>query len=56
LTRPSFTGCYDTLFQDTCLQPFLDQADDARIADPVVQEADQPVLADRVEERPEIAS
>jgi hypothetical protein len=29
----------------------MDQADDARIADPVLDEADKPFLTDRVEER-----
>jgi len=33
------------------LQPFLDQADDAPVADPMLQEADQLFLADLVEER-----
>ena len=38
------------VLQDTRLQPFADQADDAPVADPVLHEADQPVLADRVED------
>src|SRR4029077_15711414 len=33
---------------------FLDQADDAPVADPVLQEADQPLLTDRVKERPDV--
>src|SRR5712671_4799609 len=32
------------------LSPFIDQADDARVADPVLDDADEPVLADRIEE------
>jgi hypothetical protein len=43
------TDCYDPVFKDARLQPFPDQADDAWIGDPVLQEADQPLLADRVE-------
>jgi hypothetical protein len=30
--------------------PFLDQTDDARVSDPVLQEAYQPTLTDSVEE------
>ena len=32
------------------LEPFLDQADDAPVADPMLQEADQPILVDLIEE------
>jgi len=39
------------VFQDARLQPFLDQADDALIADPMLHEADEPVFAHLVEER-----
>jgi len=38
------------------LQPFLDQTDDALIADPMLHEADEPVFAHLVEERPDVAS
>src|SRR6202035_1089337 len=38
-------------FEDARLEPFADQADDARVADPVFYEADQPILTDFVEER-----
>jgi hypothetical protein len=41
----------DPVFQDARLQPFLDQADDAPVADPMLQEADQPSLADLIKER-----
>ena len=41
-------------FQHARPQPFADQADDALIADPVLHEADKPVLAHRIEERPDI--
>ena len=43
LPRPRLTDRHDPVFQDARLQPFPDQADDARVADPVLQEADQPV-------------
>src|ERR1700756_5403492 len=35
-------------------QPFLDQADNAPVADPVFQETDQPLLADLIEERTDV--
>jgi hypothetical protein len=35
-------------------EPFLDQADDASITDPVLREANQPFLADRIEEAPNV--
>src|SRR6266581_5977436 len=41
-------------FHDTRLEPSLDQADDAPVADPMLQEADQPLLVDLVEERSDI--
>ena len=37
---------YDPVFEDARLEPFTNQADDALVADPVFQEADQPILAD----------
>jgi len=40
--------------RDARLQPFLDQADDALIADPMLHEADEPVFAHLVEERPDV--
>jgi hypothetical protein len=39
------------LFQDTRPEPFLDQADDAPVADPMLQKADEPFLADFIERR-----
>ena len=53
--RPSLglgdcTDRNDLIFQDTRPQPFLDQADDVPVADPVFQETDQPLLADLIEE------
>jgi hypothetical protein len=35
-------------------EPSLDQADDALVADPMFDELDQPVMADRVKERPDV--
>ncbi len=32
----------------------LDQADDAPVADPVLQEADQPIMTDLIEKRPDV--
>jgi len=49
LPRPSVTDRYDPAFHNTRLEPFLDQADDAPVADPMLQEADQPLLVDLVE-------
>src|SRR5712691_9343490 len=51
LRRPPVADRHDPVFEDAHLEPFLDQADDAPVADPVLDEADQPVLVDRVEER-----
>src|SRR5690242_8295976 len=38
----------------TPFSTFLDQADDAPVADPMLQEADQPLLVDLVEERADV--
>src|ERR1700694_911436 len=51
---PLVTDRYDPVFEDARLQPFLDQADDASVADPMLQEADQPFLTDLVEERSDV--
>lgn len=51
LPAPSVTDRHDPIFQDACLEPFADQADDAQVADTVFDESDQPFLVDRVEER-----
>ena len=45
-----FTDSHDLIFENARLQPFLDQADDAAVADPVFNEPDQPFLADHIEE------
>jgi hypothetical protein len=49
LPRPPVTDRQDLLFQDARFQPFLNQADNAPVADPMLQEPDQPILADLVE-------
>src|SRR3954453_22036485 len=49
LSGPPVADRHDPVLEDTRPQPFPDQADDARVGDPVLQEADQPFLADRVE-------
>ena len=51
---PLVTDRHDPVFEDARLQPFPDQADDAPVADPMLHEPDQPFLADRVEERPDV--
>ena len=55
LPRPPLTDRHDPFFQDAHLEPFLDQADNASVADPMFQEANQPLLADFVEERSEVS-
>jgi hypothetical protein len=52
LPGPLLLHSDDPLVQDARLQPFLDQADDALVADAMLYEADQPFLADFVEEAP----
>jgi transposase len=54
LRGPDVTDRHGPVFQDARPQPFPDQADDARITDPVLHETDQPCLVDRVEEAPDI--
>ena len=54
LPRPLVTDRHRPVLEHPRLQPFPDQADDARIADPVLNETDQPVVADRIEKRPDI--
>jgi hypothetical protein len=46
------TDRHRPVFRDARLKPFLDQADDALVADPMFHETDQPFLANRVETRP----
>ena len=41
-------------FEDARPEPFADQADDALVADPMLDETDQPLLAYRIEERADV--
>jgi len=52
--RSPVTDRHDPVFENARLEPFLDQADHARVIDPVLQKTDQPFLADRVEKAPKI--
>ena len=49
MPRPPITDRHHPVFEDARLEPLLDQADDAPVADPMLQEPDQPILADLVE-------
>jgi hypothetical protein len=42
VARSPVADRHDPLFEDARLEPFLDQADDARVTDPVLQKADEP--------------
>jgi len=55
LPGPLVTNRHDSVFKDARPEPLLDQADNARIADPVLHEADQPVLTDLIEEAADIS-
>jgi hypothetical protein len=48
------TDCHDPVFKDARFQPFLDEADYARIIDPVLQETNQLSLANRFEVGPNV--
>src|SRR4051794_12592427 len=54
LSRPRFLDRHNPVFEDAGPQPFLDEPDDALVADPVLQEADDPFLGDLREERPDV--
>ena len=54
LSRPLLLNRYHLVFKDPGPQPFLDEPEDALIADLVFQEADNPFLGDLREERPDI--
>src|SRR5271166_4644362 len=54
LPRPLLTDRHRPLFEDARPQPFADQADDALVADPMLDEPNEPFLAHRVEERPDV--
>ncbi|WP_430649665.1 hypothetical protein [Bradyrhizobium retamae] len=49
LARSLIIGRDDSVFKNARLKPFLDQADDAFVADPMLNEAGQPGLADPIE-------
>ena len=42
------------VFENAGPQPFLNEPEDARVADPMLQEADDPLLGDLREERPDV--
>src|SRR3984893_9208375 len=50
LSRTPVTRRHDPIFEHTRLEPFLYQADDAPITDPVFQKTHQPFLTDRIKE------
>ena len=50
LPRSPVARLQRSVFENTRLQPFLEQADDALVADAVLDEPDEPVLAHRLEE------
>src|SRR6267143_1850810 len=54
LPRSPVTDRHDPIFENARPQPLLDQADDALVADPVFDEADEPFLAHRPEEVPDV--
>src|SRR4029077_7406121 len=54
MTSPLITDSHDSLFKDTRLEPFLNQADHPRVPDPMLQETDQPFPADRIEEASDV--
>ena len=51
---PLVTDGHDSVFQYARLQPFLDQADDARIADSMLQKTNRPFLTDFVKEAADV--
>jgi hypothetical protein len=54
LARPLLLHRYHPLFEDAGPQPFLDEPEDALVADPMFQEADNPFLGDFREERSDV--
>src|ERR1700712_1238214 len=49
LSCPSLTDRYGSVSEYPRLQPFPDQADDALVADTMLNESDEPILTDRIE-------
>ena len=54
LSGPPVAVRHDPVFEDARLEPLLNQADDARVADPMLDEANQPLSADFIEERADV--
>lgn len=54
LARSLIIGRDDPVFKNARFELFLDQADDALVADPMFNEANQPGLTDTIEERPNV--
>jgi site-specific DNA recombinase len=54
LPRPLLLDRHDPVFEDAGSQPFLDEPEDALVADPMLQEADNPLLGNLREERPDV--
>src|SRR5208283_4317701 len=54
LARPLFLYRHDPVFENAGPQPFLNEPEDARVADPMIQEADDPGLGNFREKRPDI--
>ena len=53
LRRPRLTDATLSVFQHARLEPLAHEANDALVADPVLEETDQPVVVDRVEGTPD---
>jgi hypothetical protein len=51
LAGSPFTGLELPVFEHSRLHPFPDQADDARVTDPMFNETDHPFLVNHVEKR-----
>ena len=54
MARPLLTNDLLSVFENARFEPFLDQSDDARVADPMLHEANQPILADFVEKASDV--
>jgi len=54
LPRPPLARGHDPVLKDARLEPFLDQAENAVVADPMPQETHEPFVAHRVEERADV--
>src|SRR5271163_2207241 len=54
LPGPLVTDRHDSVFQNARLEPFLNQVEDARVGDPMLQESGQPGLADFIEKASDV--